>query len=393
MRDFLRSKPRWLQAGWLLPLVLVALPNCAFPQYELAEEAEAFDPGPLPQTSAIMCDIPKVPAPDFVECATDEEENEFKSLEYGAIGLAQGESFSIALDYSDDARSKCDGHPKKVAFHGPFPGGTQLCLNCTAQIPGTYVDGNAACVAKCVDLVHQDGIEPAEGAQSYCEAKAKVSTNFNKDVCYPGACVNAGTPLLPFDDPRRHQEPVVWSIDPNGFAESVDNSVGKPDGAPEPVNEKFDSGAASKQTIESGDAWIEFEAKEADMKSHVLGVASDTVSVENLVIENIAFALSLNRDDNNVYVLQNGIPTPGAPVGKYMPEKRFRVEITDNHDHTASISYVRLDEACEIGTPCKKTTLAVSQGTVPYPLRVFAMFRERSAQLTNVTMVYIKKLP
>jgi hypothetical protein len=388
MRRYLQSRPRWLQAGWLFPLVLLALPNCILPAYEYLE---AFDPGETEQTSAVMCDIPKYrPFNANVDCATPAEELHLKSTAHAAIGLAEGDSDSLVLDYSPESLTQCSGRPKKVIFHGPYPSGSWLCLNCETQIgpDKKYVDAPAVCVAKCIDLTNAGDDQPAEGALKYCEANAKVATNFT-ETCYKGACFSALMPDPTFDDPRRHQEPVAWDVDKNGFAQAVDNTVGKPEMTPEPVDGMFDSGAASVQTIESGDAWIEFEAKET-LVSHVLGVSNADLPVAGLKLENIAFALSLNYDDSNIYVLENGVN--GDPVGKYAPEERFRLLITDNHDGTAKVSYLRLQAGCKDGVPCLNTEIAPpSTTTISYPLRVFAMFRERPAQLTNVTMVYIKK--
>ena len=160
--------------------------------------------------------------------------------------------------------------------------------------------------------------------------------------------------------------------------------------APPPVDPaEFDSGAASLQRIEGGDAWIEFEAKEAET-SHILGVSNADIPVEGLKRTQIFLALSLNRDMNNIYVLTNGLN--GASVGQYSPEKRFRLVIKDMHDGTATVSYVRLTkDDCKAGEACPGDEIAQSEGPIPYPLRVYAMFRERPAQLTNVTMVYIKE--
>src|SRR5262245_65303805 len=155
MRRFLTSRPRWLHAGWLLPLVLLALPNCILPAYEYVEEALAFDPGEPPQTGAVMCDIPVFePFDPAKDCATDEElaAQTFKTRAHAAIGLAEGDIDSIALDFSEDSLSLCSGKPRKVKFHGSFPSGNTICLNCESQIGATkpYVDANAVCVAKCI---------------------------------------------------------------------------------------------------------------------------------------------------------------------------------------------------------------------------------------------------
>jgi hypothetical protein len=155
----------------------------------------------------------------------------------------------------------------------------------------------------------------------------------------------------------------------------------------------------SEQTIERGDAWIEFTVKE-DKRSHVLGVSTDSGTDFDLDLEDhVAFALSVNWDDK-VYVLHNGIPVQmpelsTLEIAEYKPGDRFRVRITDNEDeeHTATISYKRVDANCGDAMVCDESPLAESQGTVKYPLRISALFREPGATLSNVKMVYIKDLP
>ena len=392
MRGFLKSGPRWLQAGWLLPMVLLALPNCALDSSGTIFDEDpppvlAFDPGPAPQMSAVMCDIPKPPNPRESGCAVgDESDISFASA---AVALAEGHSNSLVLDFSPAATGACVGLPKKVEFFGPFPDGVHVCLNCGAQIPTVYADAKAVCVAKCIDLVNQANIETAAGAQSYCQDNATVSTNVNQ-ICFADACTNS-LPNMPFNDPRRVQEPVKWTdLEGNAALGSasggLDNTLTKSGGADMGT---FDSSAQSEHLITRGDAWIEFEAAETDV-SHVVGVSTDAGIGSDLQVADLAFALSLNYDASNVYVLESGVPVPAGPIGTYVPGQRFRIEIKDNNDQTASISYVRLDGACPVGSPCAKTTLAVSQGTIPYPIRVSAMFREPNATLVNVTMVRIQ---
>ena len=62
MRSFVKSIGPRARAGWFLPLLLLALPNCAL-QVGGLTNPDAFDGGPQPESSAIMCDIPKAPDP------------------------------------------------------------------------------------------------------------------------------------------------------------------------------------------------------------------------------------------------------------------------------------------------------------------------------------------
>jgi hypothetical protein len=385
MRNFSKSIPRWLQAGWLLPLVLLALPNCTVDA--VGTGPAPFDPGPAPRTDAIMCDIPKIPPPGWNECATSAEIGFGIPLKAAATALAQGQSNSLGLDFSAAATSACGGSPKKIEFHGPFPDGLTVCLNCGAQIPSTYEEPPAVCVSKCIDLVLDAGDHDAEQAVAFCEANARISTNIH-NVCFTNACSNGGTPVMPFDDPRRPQEKVQWTH-LLGSAQAAGADLSKVGGVD---NATFESGAASGQAIPQGDAWIEFEVTEND-KSHVIGLRDATVPDTDPSLADIAFALSLNYD-GNVYVLENGANYVSPPLEPYLPQQRFRIKVTDNNNGTASISYWRLNGPCAVGSICSETQIATqTQPSPQYPLRISASFREPGATLKDVTMVYIKKKP
>jgi len=146
MRSFVKSIGPRVRAGWFLPLLLLALPNCALQVGGIANP-DAFDAGPQPESSAIMCDIPKVPDPGSNGCATSTETGLGLSLAHAAVALAQGEQTSIGLDLSAAAEASCGGLPKKMEFQGPWPDGYAVCLNCAKQIPGKYADANAAMAA------------------------------------------------------------------------------------------------------------------------------------------------------------------------------------------------------------------------------------------------------
>ena len=158
MRRFLQSCPRWLQAGWLLPLVMLALPNCILNGSPFPEDPPAFDPGPVPQTSAVMCDIPKYkPFNADEDCATDKDVESIQAMSRAAIGLAEGVSTdSLALDYSADSTMRCGGKPKKITFHGPFPDRLHDLLELLHRSAREkYADPTAVCVAKCIDLTNE----------------------------------------------------------------------------------------------------------------------------------------------------------------------------------------------------------------------------------------------
>jgi hypothetical protein len=387
MRAFLKSSGRWSRVGWLLPLVLLALPNCILDSTGYDYGDDEFNAGNTPRSSAIMCDIPQVPAPGTGDCA-DASEVEFgMPMAYAAIALAQNEKNSVVLDFSPAATGACGGLPKKVGFQGPFPDGLTVCLNCASQIPAKYVDASEACVAKCIDMANQGEFEVAGGAQNFCEANARVSTNFDPNTCFDNACTAGGTPDMSFVDPRRAQELVTWT-DFGGDATALNNNLSKLTGVPG----TFDSGAASEQTITHGDAWVEFEAQETGV-SHVLGVKMATGPDTEPGLADIEFALSLNFD-GSVYVLESGAVTVVGPIEPYTAGQRFRIRITDNNNGTASISYTRLDGPCMPATICAETTIATqTEPGITYPIRISASFREPGATLANVTLVRILDQP
>ena len=271
-----------------LPLVLLVVPNCALQTGGLPSD-NVLDPGPGPLTSAIMCDIPKVPDPGSDGCATSIETGLGMSDAHAAVALAQGEQSSIALDLSAAAEAACFGFPKKVEYRGPFPDGYAVCLNCGAQIPAHYADANAVCVAQCIDLVNQeDGPEPPGGAEAFCQANAHVSTNFDKNSCFDNACSGGGTLRPDFVDPRRAQEPVKWTdlIGTSASGNSLTRTA--------PTNGIADAGAASEQTITHGDAWVEFEAGENDA-GHFIGLSLDVGKDLDPSQADIAFGIRLGE--------------------------------------------------------------------------------------------------
>src|SRR5215217_9120320 len=154
MGAFLKSRWRWVTIFWFWPLVLLALPNCGSlvgirDWQPGGPPATELDPGPLPRTGAIMCDIPQ----GLPTCATPAEALDGIPLTRAAIALATTMGHNIGLDFSPDAQNECgNGVPRKTVFYGKFPDGYPVCLNCNTQLPAVYPDGNAVCVAQCKDL-------------------------------------------------------------------------------------------------------------------------------------------------------------------------------------------------------------------------------------------------
>jgi hypothetical protein len=387
MHDFLKSSGRRLRAGWFWPLVLLALPNCVLQSGGFGPPP-VYDGGSNP-TSAIMCDIPKVLETD---CATSTEIGLGMPTSHAAVGLVQGEQSSLVLDLAHPPAGCTDG-VKKIEFNGPFPDGYAVCINCETQVGGgkLYADNNAACVAQCIDLVHYGGIgDPPEGAEAFCQANAHVATNFDPpDGCYHDACSAGGTLKADFVDPRRTQEPVIWQDLFAAIATGNDLTAISYGGA-------IFSGGASKQTITKGDGWVEFQAGESTSR-HIVGFAADVDPDPDPSEFDIAFGVEL-ASDGQVYTIENGTrngPPPGTSLGAYAGGDRFRVELHDNNDGTASVRYFKLTAACAPGTICNGNQIGIGQHGNPtsYPLRVDASFGNTGlipATLKNVTMVRIK---
>ena len=399
MRHFLKSSGRRLGAGWFWALVMLALPQCSLDS-EGSDPLPSFFPGSN-ATSAIMCDIKVVPGEGADPCASPQNVADGISLTDAATALAEGRksTLGIALDFRQSVVEGCGGFPGKTLFYGEFPDGLAVCLNCASQMPVPYADPTEVCVAKCKDLINFGGGPfPDEGVPAFCAANARVSTNFDKTQCFPNACSPGGTPLPNFADPRRTQEDVTWieEIGTGDFGGSTSLTRTAATTGPDTID--FNAGAASAQLITTGDAWVEFGippgATETTL-SHVLGVRESCIDFaacpDNPSLDDIGFAISLNSD-GQVYVIESGTPLAVfGPFGDpYTAAERFRVKIKDNHDNTATISYVRLTGPCTPGTACVEDEFHTSNGPAPqYPLRINASFREVDATIANVTMVRI----
>ncbi len=400
MRDFLKSSVRWLQAGWIWPLVLLALPACGLATGGFTGGSNnTFDPGTGDLSSGVMCDIPKVQDNGRSgTCATSTDIGIGLSNSLAAVSLADGSGSSIVLDYSPSAQAECGaGMPRRVDFYDSFPEGSAICLNCQQQIPSKYADANAVCVAKCKDLVANDEVAPADGVDAYCQANAHVSTNFKPNMCFGNRCSTGGTPVPNyFADPRRDAEPVQWSDSELIGTMASGSSVSQT--APTPPDTgtiaDFQAGAASVQLITTGDAWVEFSAAETG-KSHVIGLRASCPKIADCPdtdpsLTDIAFSIDLNVD-GFAYVLEHGTGAVATALGMYTPHERYRLHVADNHDGTATISYTRVTGSCVPGTPCTETPLTTHVGThAKYPLRIDASFREQGATTENVTVMRIQ---
>jgi hypothetical protein len=392
MRDFLKASVRRFASAWFWPLALLALPNCSFDVSGFVI-APYLDLGALPHTSAIMCDIEKYQAPSR-RCATADDLVAGIPLAMAAEALVSGQTSTVGLDYSAAAQAACGvGNPQAIDFQGAFPEGYAVCLNCGDVIPALQADATAVCVAECQDLVANGPAPMPADSLVFCTANAHPSTHFPTSGCFDNACSDGGTLRSDFADPRRIPEPVLWT----DFIGT--SAVGSTLTDDSPPTGNFDAGAVSTQWIHANDAYVEFEASEANL-SHVVGLSQVSGGCPFPCTDNdpsiidITFAISLNSD-GRYYVVEGGTlvmgPDVGGSFGTYSAGERFRVKVKDNFDGTAVVTYSRITGACVPGNPCNETVFYMHLGSAAvYPLRVDASFREQTATLANASIVRIQ---
>jgi hypothetical protein len=396
MPDSLRAVPTRLRAGWILPLALITLPNCA--QIVGIDEWNVQTPsGPLPRTSVIFCEIQQKLAPGDDGCASAEDTAMGIRLEEAATALVSGQKNALGLDYSQSALDACGG-PRKVPFQAHFPDGYPGCLNCS-EIGPQYADPMAFCVSKCVDLT--------KGDTAFCNQPGvvKIATNFLPEgsACYADACLDEGTLKAGFDDPRLHPETVTWENLVNGVTANGGTLT-----RDSPDVGMFDAGAdAPSQMITHGNAYVEFTVDGPSTSARLCGL-SEGPGDTNPSVAGISFAIDLFRD-GCVYIFEHGVKAPGTiqgceatnAFGGYATGEVFRVRVTDNLDGTgefapmgghATVTYTRLLSSCLDGKPCSEELLWPSQFVAQYPLRVDSSFREQGGTLTNVRIVRIRPL-
>ncbi len=389
MRHVIKSTVRWLRVGWFWPLVLLALPDCGFSPGALSLQ-QNFNPGPLPHTAAVYCDIEQVLTR---HCATDEDKANGIRLAAGAVALTEGDASSIGLDYSAASLNNCGGQPEAVGFQAAFPTGSLVCMN-SSVIGSVYADAAAVCVTQCEDVFSPAGAEvpPDPQVVAFCTAHAHPSTNMpTNPPFFDGGCTDAGNRNDSFLDPRQSPEPVVWQ-DLVGVAASGTNGntltrTAANTGA-------FDAGADSAQLIIAGDAFVEFTA--AETTTARFGGLSSGAPNTDATFGTIGFGLDL-FNDANVYIFESGaaqpgpIPTGNGPsFGTYASGDRFRVHATDDFDGTATITYAKVTGPCSDGAPCAETVFYTSPNKAAYPLHVDSSFKQMGGTLTNVRLARIR---
>ena len=392
MRDFLIASARRFVSAWFWPLALLALPNCGLDVIGTANFPHLMG-GDLPHSSAIMCDIEKYQGPTR-RCATADDLATGIPLAMAAEALVSGQVSAVGLDYSPAAQTACGaGNPQAIDFQGVFPDGYAVCLNCGQVIPMAHADATAVCVAQCEDLVGNGGAPTPPDLAAFCTANAHPSALFPTSGCFDNACTGGGILRDDFADPRRIPEPVEWT-DFLGTS-AVGSNLNRGGAA---ASGFFDTGAVSTQWIHANDGYVEFEASENTV-SHVVGLAQLNgcpfpCHDMDAGITTINFAISLNVD-GRYYVLENGALVTGPDVngsfGTYVAGQRFRVNLKDNFDGTAAVTYSKINGPCIPGNSCNEEPFPPhASAPAVYPLRVDASFREPNATLANVSIVRIQ---
>jgi len=406
MRIRLQSFLQTLAVGWLWLAVLLVLPACdrVFGIEEVPNSTPNLVQGTPPRTLPIFCDIESMP--QARHCASPDEVNTLLSRSHAAVDLVNHQSGGNAvLDYSPDARNAagCGATPVVVPFDTPFPEGTPVCVKYLDIIgPGlAYSDPNGVCVAMCEDMNggSQDSTPPAVAA--FCAQHAHASTNYPLGDPtlfgfggFQGACTAEGVLQSGFDDvtqpalldPRRIPEPVGWQ---NLAGVAVSGGASNTLTRTTPTTGNFDAGAASSQTIASGDGYVQFTATETNLAR--LGGLSIGPGGNDATpnFTNINFAIDL-FSDGQFYVFQSGqIQNGGQPFGTYAAGDRFRVSVKDNLDGSATVTYSRVVGPCAPGTLCPDNVFYTSTVFGSYPLHVDSSFKEQGATLDDVRLVRI----
>ena len=379
MRTFLKSRVNWSGVGWFWfwGVALLVLPNCTLDRSGIVVPSNV-DRGTGPRTSTIFCDIER---PEGRHCASPAEIDAAIRLTGGAVALVAGQTSSMGLDESPEARARCGGGPEVVTFQGPFPEGSPVCLDC-AVIPASHPNSTAVCVALCQDLFSTtDGnVPPSAEAVAFCASRARLSTNFPSTGCFLDACSTAGIIAPGFADPRRIPEPVTWQnlIGVSAVGGSLTRTAA--------TSGMWDAAAASTQVIASGDGYVEFIATETN-RARMVGLSSGAPPDTDANFTDITFGIDV-FSNGEISIFESGSLV--STFGPYTPNERFRVKVRDNLDGMATVSYVRVAEPCVDGSPCAETLIHTSATAGAYPFRVDSSLFDLGATVTGARLVRIQ---
>jgi hypothetical protein len=388
---------------------LLALPACnqiyGLSETTLAPSPPELDPGGLPRTYAIFCEIERSAEPR--RCATAEEvaSGAFIPQSRAAVALNTRETGNVSLDYSADATAACGGLPQVVTYEGSYPEGSPTCLKYIDVVGVKYSDPNEVCIALCNDLNRPKNGQVPSSLQTFCIEHARASTNFpiaDSDVKifglggFLGACSPEGALRPDFDiddpqqpaliDPRRVSDPVKW--DPASLVGvAVTGSAGN--NLTRTLAGTVNAGAAGTEIITRGDAYLEFAATETDKRRRI-GLAFGTAPNPTPGPNQIEFGIELGSDGIARVVEGSNVR---STFGPYTPGQVFRVRVTaDNGSGTATVSYSALMATCLPGTPCAENVFYTHTGGAPvsYPLHIDSSIPDEGGTLTNVRILRIK---
>jgi hypothetical protein len=405
MRDYFAARLRWLRVNWLLPLALLMLPACGLPTSggcidcgcdNCADEGGPnLDPGPEPLDNAVFCDIE---TPGGRTCASDAliADPDVVRLSQGAEALVVSLGSSIALDYSADALARCGGKPEAVEFYNNFPDGTPICVNCSA-VATTSTDATKLCIAQCEDF-SSEGAPVDSNLEADCTKRSHLSINAaTPKFCFEGACADAGEFLNTWGN-RRDPEAVTWQ----GLTSNMtanDNTLTKNATG----TDTFDAGAASNETITTGDGYVEFTA--SGLTTRMIGLSAGDVDLDS-GYTTIDYGLDLFKD-GCVYVFEKGVQKPGplklGDAGNpctvdgawltYQDGDKFRVSVTDTKDGSGFgvIGYVQVTPSCTTSLDCPSFYDSASLAAYSSHLRVDTSFHDDNAKIENIVLVRIRQ--
>jgi hypothetical protein len=377
MWRFLTRGERWVKAGWVLPLALVALPNCSFHPGVAAPQS----------TSAMFCDM-RVTLQDR-RCATATDLAMGIRLSEAAIALAQGKSSSIGIDDRPDALGRCGGQPEAVTFRSKFPNGTEVCFPGSFFGGEPFTDAAETCVTDCLTFLNSP-TPPDPVLVDFCRQRTHPSTGSNAP--FDNACTSAGNPVDGWPDPRLSGDVVGWQNQANVVIVGGDIQRA----TPAANNLDFHAGGASTQLVTSGDGYLEFTAAEGNTARLGGLTTGDGAADLSIDFATIGGAVDLFAD-GHFYVFENGTKQPGpdntgatpGAWGTYMLNDRFRIAFSDNFDGTATISYAKLPGPCSPGADCPAPPFFTSPTHLAYPFHVDAALRDLGATLIDVRLVFI----
>ena len=298
------------------------------------------------------------------------------------MALVKGQTKYIGLDYSPAAIAAAGctpGTPVAITFLSPYPVGESKCLNCGGVIGPVYATVSAACVDVCRDM--------NPGGDAFCADSANIHrASTNASSCFDGVCTGNALPST-FADPRKTPEPVSWTSLVGVAASGADSNTLTRTAA---TTGNFDAGAASTQTIQGGDGYVEFTATETNT-GRMCGLSTGNPPDTDPTSADMGFGIQITALDR-VRVFENGLvvtgPNPDLTFGSYASGDRLRVSVTDKFDGTATITYSLIPASCA-GAGCSGMVLRTVGGAA-YPFRVDASFNTQGGTLSDVRIVRIK---